>query len=214
MRSGELGRALAALSALALAFAIAACGGGSKSAGPANEVDKAFAREMISHHRLAVQMAEIAKRASDHPAVKALAEKIVSAQTSEIDEINGIGNDIAAYDFSAASGGSGMQMGGMHGDTSKGPGMAADAATLGIPMSAMGMTMTVRELRRSSPFDRAFIEMMVAHHRGAIRMATVELARGKNEKLRSIASRIVDAQTREIKLMSTWFSRWYGRQAG
>jgi uncharacterized protein (DUF305 family) len=46
--------------------------------------DKAFLSEMIIHHQGAVQMAEAAKVNAKHPEIKAMADAIISAQTSEI----------------------------------------------------------------------------------------------------------------------------------
>ncbi len=46
--------------------------------------DKAFLTEMINHHRGAINMATLAKTQAKHQEVKDLANNIVSAQTSEI----------------------------------------------------------------------------------------------------------------------------------
>lgn len=62
----------------------------------------------------------------------------------------------------------------------------------------------------AKPFDRQFIDMMVPNHQGAIRMARVELKRGKNTHLREIASAIVKAQAKEIREMNAWRTDWYG----
>ena len=56
-------------------------------------------------------------------------------------------------------------------------------------------------LRRARPFGRAFLEMMIPHHEGAIAMARAELARGSDPELRDLAQRIVDGQQREIRFM-------------
>lgn len=55
--------------------------------------------------------------------------------------------------------------------------------------------------------DRDFVQMMIAHHQGAIDMARVELAFGKDPAVRKAAQGIVTAQTREIAEFRAWLSR-------
>ena len=49
--------------------------------------------------------------------------------------------------------------------------------------------------------DRDFVEMMVAHHQGAVDMAQAELKYGHNEQLRRLAQGIVVTQGKEITVM-------------
>ena len=46
--------------------------------------------------------------------------------------------------------------------------------------------------------DRAFLQMMIPHHQGANDMSRLALAKSKNPKVRSLAQRIIKAQTAEI----------------
>jgi uncharacterized protein (DUF305 family) len=52
--------------------------------------------------------------------------------------------------------------------------------------------------------DVAFICGMIAHHRGAIDMAKVELQYGKDAWTKELAQKIIDAQTQEIADMTKW----------
>jgi uncharacterized protein (DUF305 family) len=52
--------------------------------------------------------------------------------------------------------------------------------------------------------DQDFVAMMIPHHQGAIAMAKVELAKGKDAFLRKLARNIVTAQRQEIREMKTW----------
>jgi uncharacterized protein (DUF305 family) len=88
--------------------------------------------------------------------------------------------------------------------------MMRDADTLGLTMEEMGMDMNVEELDGAKPFDRTFIDMMITHHQGAIRMARAEIAKGTSAQLRKIARAIVAAQKREIVQMNSWRKAWYG----
>jgi len=66
------------------------------------------------------------------------------------------------------------------------------------------------ELDGAKPFDRTFIDMMITHHQGAIRMARAKPAKGGNAQLRTIARAIVSAQKREITEMNRWRKQSYG----
>lgn len=50
-------------------------------------------------------------------------------------------------------------------------------------------------------FDRAFIEMMIIHHQGAVDMAALIPANAKHEELKKLGQEITTAQMREITLM-------------
>lgn len=51
-----------------------------------------------------------------------------------------------------------------------------------------------------------FAEMMIPHHQQAIDMSLIALERSDNESVKDLAQRIIDGQTPEIELMSTWIS--------
>jgi len=62
-----------------------------------------------------------------------------------------------------------------------------------------------------APFDRAFIDAMVPHHRSAIQMAVVAKKEGlESRELRGIANAIIAAQGKEITTMIGWRKAWYG----
>jgi uncharacterized protein (DUF305 family) len=61
------------------------------------------------------------------------------------------------------------------------------------------------------PFDQAFIDAMVPHHREAIEMAEAAKARGLTQPdLDEIASDIITSQQREIDQMLDWREQWFG----
>ena len=51
--------------------------------------DKAFISEMIAHHQGAIDMAKLAQTNAKHNEIKTLAGNIISAQTSEISQMQG-----------------------------------------------------------------------------------------------------------------------------
>ena len=52
-----------------------------------DEFDKAFLSEMIEHHEGAIEMAKAAQQNAKHQEIKDLANAIISAQTSEINQM-------------------------------------------------------------------------------------------------------------------------------
>jgi uncharacterized protein (DUF305 family) len=61
------------------------------------------------------------------------------------------------------------------------------------------------------PFDQAFIDAMVPHHREAIEMAEAAKTRGLTQPdLKKIANDIITSQQREIDQMLAWREQWFG----
>lgn len=170
----------------ALAGLIVAGCGSSTSSSTGNTTDRAFLNDMTPHHQSAIQMARIAQQRGEHPQIKGLAGSIVADQQSEIALMAKLGSQIKGGDAKS---------------------------TLAMNMHAMGMDMNTGALMNIRPFDRAFIDDMVPHHRGAVEMAKMELAQGKNPQARALAQRIIDSQSKEIDQMNQWRTQWYGTPA-
>lgn len=179
---------IAIAAVLVAGFGVITITAGGEDSASAKDTDGAFIVEMIPHHESAVEMAEVAERRAEHPEVKDLAAQIITTQTAEIGALEQVHQRLFGQ------------------PTSK-----ADHGTLGLPMHEMGMHMDPADLEAASPFDRAFIDMMIPHHQGAIRMARIELAQGEDSDLAKIAEAIVDAQAKEIREMNEWRVEWYGK---
>src|SRR5829696_7897593 len=76
-------------------------------------------------------------------------------------------------------------------------------------MRGMGMMMDPQQLANQKPFDEAFIDAMIPHHRSAIEMAQVALENSDNPKIKELAQNIINAQQREIEQMTQWRQQWY-----
>ena len=55
----------------------------------ANALDKAFVENMIVHHEGAIEMAKKVVDKTKRPEVKALAEEIITTQSTEVETMNG-----------------------------------------------------------------------------------------------------------------------------
>ena len=55
----------------------------------ASDFDKEFLEEMIPHHQMAVMMATMLKNGTEKPEMKKLADEIIAAQNSEINQMRG-----------------------------------------------------------------------------------------------------------------------------
>jgi len=77
----------------------------------------------------------------------------------------------------------------------------------------MGMmnTMMLRALGTSdSLYEQRFIDLMIAHHEGAIMMARDALTKATRPEIRKMAGLIIQTQQEEIDTMRAMRKRWYG----
>lgn len=74
-------------------------------------------------------------------------------------------------------------------------------------MSMEQMSGSLEDLRGDA-FDKAFIEMMIVHHQGAVDMAKHIPAQAKHEELKKLGQDIITAQTKEIEMMKGWLKSW------
>ncbi|HEX8297795.1 MAG TPA: DUF305 domain-containing protein [Rubricoccaceae bacterium] len=139
---------------------------------PSVYTDARFLDDMTAHHEMAVEMAREAQTRAQRPDVQALAATMLRDQQGEIQEMATIRRTLPAAASSAP-----------HGPDE---------------MARMGMAMPMDSLTSAADFDRAFLEMMVPHHAGAVVMAAEAQARSARPDVRALARRIVEAQAREI----------------
>ncbi len=157
-------------------------GGASPRAG--NGADRAFVADMVPHHQSAVQMAEIARRRGESAFVWDLATGIARTQEQEIAAMRREDAELEE---------AGVKRG-----------------TLGVADHMNGMDMDASGLKTARSVDRAFLEMMIPHHQGAVAMARAELEEGADPELKALAREVIAGQEREIAAMREHLGRAAG----
>ncbi|MFI6814743.1 DUF305 domain-containing protein [Nonomuraea sp. NPDC050328] len=139
--------------------------------------DVRFAEGMIPHHRQALDMAGLAAGRTGSKPVRALAERIALTQEPEIRLLT---------EWLAALG----RAPGAHGHTSgQAYGMASEEQLAALRAA------------RGREFDRLFVELMIKHHEGAMKMAEEELAAGNDHRMLMIARDVYTDQGIEVARM-------------
>lgn len=147
-----------------------------------NDAEVEFAQGMIAHHEQAIEMAEIAldPNVGASPAVNDLATRIKGAQGPEVELMTGWLN-------------------------AAGKPVAMDTSD-GHDMSSMEGMMTAEQMdamaaAKGAEFDTMWLEMMIAHHEGAISQSETVKANGSNADVLALADQIITAQQGEIAEM-------------
>lgn len=165
---------------------LAGCGGGgdaqqrggpagADSVGGASVIDRAFVRDMVAHHRSAIEMAQVARKRGKDPFVKKLAADIITTQRGEIRAMEEADEALAAERINAGD--------------------------LGLTEAEKAIEHDGDALATAKPFDPEFLRQMIHHHEGAIRIARVQLERGNSLDLKGLSKVIQETQTEEIKAM-------------
>jgi len=142
---------------------------------------------MLPHHQQAVAMSDtLLAKSGVNQDVAALAQQIEAAQQPEIDTMKGF---LAAWGQQEVAGG----MGGMnHGSDD---GMATDAQ-----LKEFGQA-------DATTGEKTYLQLMTAHHQGAIKMAETEVSAGKNPDAVALAKNIITTQQQEVGAMKDLFAK-------
>jgi uncharacterized protein (DUF305 family) len=175
----------------------------SAPAGPHNQADITFAQMMTVHHKSAIEMADLAPSRASDKKVKDLAVQIKSAQEPEIKQMSSWlsswapATDMNGKPIATASSSSGM--GGMSGMSGMDHGSSTSAS---MPGMMSGEQMDQLKAANGAPFDKMFLQLMIAHHQGALEMAKTEKSAGQNPAAIALADSITAGQTAEIATMA------------
>ncbi|GAB1512782.1 DUF305 domain-containing protein [Actinophytocola sp. KF-1] len=151
-----------------------------------NDADKRFVQDMIVHHQQAVYMSGLAPERAASSDVKGLASRIHDVQGPEIDMMNRwlSQHAVPTVNPNAPHGHGGAAM----------PGMAT-AEQLDALKNAKG-----------AAFDKLFLQLMIAHHQGALTMADEVRKNGVDIRVQEIADDVTAEQSDEIRRMQKWLN--------
>jgi uncharacterized protein (DUF305 family) len=175
------------LAALVAAVAVlAGCGGDDNNGNlgdvRANGTDAAFVEAMIPHHEDEVDAADLALSEAQHRPLKQLAEGILQIESVELSTLRTVRDVLQEA--------------------------SVEPDDLGLSVAEMGGQIAPAELRNATDFDCAFLERMIPHHEGAIRIARAELDGAIHAELRRMSENIVDQQGFEARQMRRYQRAW------
>jgi uncharacterized protein (DUF305 family) len=149
-----------------------------------NEQDLVYVVGMIAHHQQAVEMTALAPERAANETVRGLASRIHDTQGPEIGAMEQWQRQFAAN--ATQHGHSGDLP---HVDHAKMPGMATPDQLAALKAAT------------GAEFDKLFVQLMTAHHQGAVKMAEQVLASGLDVRVEEMAADVIAVQSDEIKRM-------------
>jgi uncharacterized protein (DUF305 family) len=180
---------------LILVAGLAAAAGWVRAAAPPlyTQDDLLFLTHMIMHHQQALDMAALVPSRSTREAFRRFARYVDGAQRSEIDQMNSLLEEAAARGIE-------IPHHEMHGDP---------------PMDGMlsKAQMAALAAATGAEFERLWLQGMIYHHEGALRMARAQQERDFEAHRQPfgidvLADNIVDVQRGEITKMQGWLKDW------
>lgn len=148
------------------------------------EFEQSFLQQMIQHHRSGVAMAKLVSDHTERAELKQLAEKMISAQQQEIEQMSGW---LKSW-YNAS------------------PKEVANAEA----DKEMKTHMSMLRDKKGADFDKAFLQMMPQHHHMAVEMAEQAEKKATHAELKELAAKIAKDQSAEIKQMKGWAQSWFG----
>ncbi|ANN14552.1 DUF305 domain-containing protein [Amycolatopsis orientalis] len=141
----------------------------------ASQADITFSQQMVPHHQQSIQVANLASERSASEFVKAIAAKIIKAESAEVQTMTGW---LQSWNAAAlpAAGHAGHSM----------PGMITSGQVAGL------------ENLTGAEFDRAWLPLMAEHLRNGVTMAKTVLSSGEHAETKALAQEIVENQTAAI----------------
>ena len=134
------------------------------------DVSDTFVRKMIEHHKGAIAMSKIEVARGYDDRVIPIARRVIAKQQQEVEELEALVRTDAAPDPASAR-----------------PYRAAEKEMHEAMMDAKG-----------SDASHTFVRKMIPHHQGAIAMSQIVLAQRADERVATIARRIIADQQAEI----------------
>ena len=153
----------------------------------ANSPEAGFARDMITHHAQAVDMATILWDRTTDPDLRLIALDMLLTQQAQIGQMQGWLN---TWGYPIAS-------------------IEPAMTWMGMPvtglMPGIASPEQLNQLRglEGEEADILFLQLMITHHRSGVDMGQAALELGQRPEVRALAQSIEDAQVYEIEMMES-----------
>lgn len=153
-------------------------GKGSEAVTHASEApyDAQFLDAMTEHHREGIKMMQMAVDKAQSDDIKQMAQKSIDDQNKDIDELKGLR-----------------------------PSDAPEAVNRSLPgmmsKEKMNQDMAKLEATSGSDFDKRYLQTMIKHHQGGVKMANDALGKAKDADVKAKAQEIHNKQKQEIAQM-------------
>ena len=151
---------------------------------PAAKYEQDFMMGMIDHHEMAIQMAQICLDKAVHEELRQTCEEIIAAQRAEQQQMQTWLSQWYGISYQPQ-----MKPGDMR--------MMERLASLS-----------------GAEFEIEFMEMMIRHHRKAVREGEQCVRKAYHHELIEMCHDIIAAQTAEIQQFEQWLCQWYDRCGG
>ena len=167
-----------------------------------------FARDMQVHHDQGVELAMIIRDESDDDDIRLLAYDIATTQSNQSGQMQAWLNSWQLPQNSPEPAMTWMTRptltGAGHNHGTEG------AHSPGDPMPGLATADQITELKSltGAPAEKLFLQLMIAHHQGAIEMAEAVLDRTDVRVVTQLATTIVTSQTAEIEYMQSLLARY------
>ncbi len=161
-----------------------------------------FARDMQVHHDQGVELAMIVRDESDNADIRLLAYDIATTQSNQSGQMQSWLN---SWQLPQAAPEPAMTW--MTRPTLAGTGHdhgTEGAHSPGDPMPGLATQAQIDELKSLTgpEAEKLFLQLMIAHHQGAVEMAEAVLDRTDVRVVRQLATTIITSQTAEIEYMT------------
>jgi uncharacterized protein (DUF305 family) len=154
--------------------------------------DHAFLNAMIDHHNAGEDAAKIALSRAEHPELKTMAQDMITNDEAQVEKMKELRRTWYGSDAAPAA-----------------VMPKEEKAELPGTETTKDMAKDLDALKKTEPFDLAFIDAMIPHHQGAIDMATAAGEKATQPETKALASIIVRDESRAIDQMKTWRDAWY-----
>ena len=146
-------------------------------------------------------MTELADKHAENARVRKLSERISAAQGPEIAMMQGWLKQNGESEKVGGEEHGGHEGHGTHGGQSGHGEHDAHGGTADMPGMASPQELDRLRAARDGDFDRLFLKLMTAHHKGAVTMATDLLSGGNDVRVNEMATDVIAQQNAEIDRM-------------